>query len=331
MTNQSLQIKGMNLKKLFVTMLFLGLSPIAMAGAYDEVLNPPTYTQTECESLQNAVWVDASWQESTDSGRQAKQASACVRYFASDNAADALTALIFVDGDVYTNSGNDAANYEALKSRSTEFANMIARQTGLPVIRLARPGTFGSSGMSHLRDRRMPIETHLVDAAVTQIKQRYGYERIQLAGQSSGGGLVGALMTLGRSDIDCAVIGSGVTSLKTRSSHLNSPNFQQGKDETGNSLDEVYDPIDHVDAIVRDEERRIFVIGDPRDRTVSFESQREFHEKLVGSGIDSTLLVGEAEDANHHSLGASAQRVAGLCKRGASAAEIHELVKNKAV
>lgn len=312
-------------------MLIFSLAKIAVAGAYDELLNPPTYSKPECEALQNAVWVDVSWQDNKAPGKQDQRASACIKYFPSDNAAGASTAVIFIDGDVSDGSEEGRSAYETMKSRGTEFANVIAGQTNLPVIRLTRPGTFGSSGMSHLRDRRMPIEVHLVNAAVTKIKERYGYERVQLAGQSTGGGLVGALMTLGRNDIDCAVIGSGVTSVKTRSSHLNSSNFRQGKDETGNDLSAVYDPIDHVSKVAPDSSRRIFILGDPRDEAVSFASQREFHERLVNSGIPSTLLVAEAKDAKHHFLGASAQRVAGLCKNGRSDAEILELVKNKAV
>lgn len=318
------------MKKLVLMILALGLVKVAAAAAYDEVINPPTYTKAECDAMQDGVWVDASWQENGSAGMRQKQASACIRYVASDTPAGASTAIIFIDGDV-TMPVNDTSLYETLKSRSKEFADDLSRKTGLPVIRLARPGTFGSSGMSHLRDRRMPIETYLVDAAVTKIKERYGYRRVQLAGQSSGGGLVGALMTLGRDDIDCAVIGSGVTSLKTRSRHLNSANYRQGRDETGNSLTEAYDPIDHVGAIARDKARRVFIIGDPRDEAVSFESQREFHDKLVASGFASTMMVVQAGDAKHHILGAPAQRVAGWCKNGKSDAEIMELVKGKAV
>jgi len=320
-----------NMKKLILMILALSLAKIAMAGAYDEVLNPPTYTKSECEAMQDAVWVDASWQEEGVSGIRNKRASACVRYFPSDNAAGASTALLVLDGDVYSNIATDAANYEVQKAGHTVLANRVAEQTDLPVIRIARPGTFGSSGMSHVRDRRMPVETYLVDAAVTKIKERYGYQRVHLAGHSGGGSLVGALMTFGRSDIGCAVVSSGVVSIKTRSSHLNTPNFRQGRDETGNSLGDVYDPIDHVSTIAPDENRRIFVLGDPRDETVSFASQQEFHEKLVSSGISSTLLVGEANDPKHHALGIAGQRVAGWCQNGKSGAEIQELLKSKNV
>jgi len=311
------------MKKLILMILAFSLAKVAFAGAYQEVLTPPTYTQAECEATPNSLWVDAAWRESG----KGKQASACLKYFPSENVAGASTALIFVDGDVYTSPGHDTSTYDILKAKNTEFANLIAKQAGLPVIRLARPGTFGSSGMSHVLDRRMPIETYLIDAAVTRLKERYGFHRIQLAGQSTGGGLVGGLMTLGRDDIDCAVISSGVTSVKTRSSHLNSPFFHKGQDETGHDLKEVYDPIDHVSGIVPDQSRRVFILADPRDEAVSFASQKEFHEKLIKSGISSTLLTDTAEDERHHILAAPAQRIAGWCKGGKTDGEIRELLK----
>jgi hypothetical protein len=317
------------MKKLILMILVFGFAKVAVAGAYDEVLNPPAYTQSECESMQNAVWVDAAWLENGASGTRGRQASGCVKYFPSDNAAVSSTALFFIDGDVYSNVATDAANYEIQKPENPALANMLARQTGLPVIRIARPGTFGSSGMSHIHERRLPIETYLVDAAVTKIKERYGYQRIQLSGQSGGGGLVGGLLTLGRSDIDCAVMSSGVTSIKTRSRDLDSPNFHQGRDETGRSLEEVYDPIDHVSQIVRDNERRIFVLADPKDQTVSIASQNDFYEKLVESGISSTFLIGEAKDPKHHALAVFGQKVAGWCKSGKSDAEIQDLLRGK--
>jgi len=313
-------------RRLFMLMA-LGIARIAMAGsAYDEVLTPPTYTRQECEAQQNTVWAEAAWQENGPNGVEDRQASACLRYYPSSGAEGAPTALIFIDGDLNTNADVDASNYELQKNVMDKIPDRIADQAGMPTIILTRPGTFGSSGMSHIHDRRMPIESHLVDAAVTQLKERYGYRRISLEGHSGGGGLVGAMMTLGRDDIDCAVMSSGVTSIKTRSSHLDTPNSRQGRDETGHDLGDVYDPIDHVDGIVPDANRRVFVLADPQDELVSFDSQKEFHEKLLGIGVRSTMLTGQASDEHHHNLALIGQRIAGWCESGKTEEEIRALL-----
>jgi hypothetical protein len=54
----------------------------------------------------------------------------------------------------------------------------MSKEIDLPVIRVGRPGVYDSTGMSHVRERRMPVEAHLVNAALDAIKARYGYRRI---------------------------------------------------------------------------------------------------------------------------------------------------------
>lgn len=295
---------------------------------FDEVLHPRTVSQAECNARRDAVWVQAEWTESGAFGRSVGQsASGCIRYFPSANAQGAATAVLFVHGDVMSFEdypGQNQETYEKTSSRKAQIAqaDRTAREIGLPVIRVARPGAFGSTGISHVKDRRLPAEAHLVNAAIDAIKARYGYERIQLTGLSGGGGLVGAALTLGRTDIDCAVAGSGALSIKSRARALGTKEAQRGLDQTGHPLSAVYDPIDHVGGVRQDGRRRIFVVGDPLDRSVSFESQKEFQEKLVAAGIPATLLTTQASDKMHHRIAPQAQRVAAWCKAGMNDADI---------
>jgi hypothetical protein len=90
----------------------------------------------------------------------------------------------------------------------------------------------------------------------------------------------------------------------------------------------VYDPVDHIDGVKADKMRRVFVVGDPLDRSVSFDSQKEFHEKLVAAGIASTVLTAVAKDKMHHRIAPEAQRVASWCKAGVSDAEIQTRLLN---
>jgi len=277
-------------------------------------------TQVECQARQDAVWVETQWTErGALGGSTARAAKGCIRYFPSANARGAETAVIFMHGDVLSGSISHAREaYVKSSSRSIQLARAerSAKEIGLPVIRIGRPGTYGSTGASHLRERRMPVEAYLMNAAVDAIKAKYGYQRIQLTGLSGGGGLVGALLTMGRTDIDCAVVGSGAVSIKTRARLLDSKEAQRGQDQTGQPLSAVYDPIDHIAGVRPDGQRRVFVLGDPLDTAVAFESQREFQQKLVSTGTPATLLTALAVDLKHHELASEAMRVAAWCKSG---------------
>ena len=294
---------------------------------FNDVLNPKTISKPDCERKQHAVWVEAEWQDRGMFGRQAKQtARGCVRYFPSSNAKGANTALLFLHGDVYSNEDINLHRkiYEKVASYKDQIvqAERMSMEIGLPVIRVGRPGAYGSTGMSHVSERRMPVEAYLVNSALYAIKARYGYMRIQLVGQSGGGGLVGAILTLGRTDLDCAVVGSGAVSIKTHARLQDTKEARKGLDQTGQSLSDVYDPIDHIDGVQYDSSRRVFVLGDPRDHKVGFNSQKEFHQKLIAKGIPATLLTADAKDSKHHELSLQSLRVAGWCKAGYNDTEI---------
>lgn len=298
-----------------------------------DLLNPVTASREQCEQTRDAVWVETEWRERAGTGPSTRHsARGCIRYFPSPGAEQAQTALLFIHGDAMSPAlslEQNQRNYEKGGSYKAQVAraSRTSKDVGLAVIRIARPGVFGSTGLDHMHERRLPDEAHLVDAAVTAIKERYGYSRIQLAGLSGGGGLVGALLTLGRTDIDCAVVGSGVVSVKLRSQLLGSNAARHGYDQTGQKLSQVYDPIDHVRSVKPDAKRRIFVVGDPLDQAVAFESQAAFQERLFEVGIPATLLQAKAVDATHHDVANDAQRVAGWCMAGLGDAEIQARLK----
>jgi hypothetical protein len=114
--------------------------------------------------------------------------------------------------------------------------------------------------------------------------------------------LVGAVLTLGRTDSDCAVVGSGAVSVKTRTRLLGTKAARKGLDQTGQSLSDAYDPIDHIEGVKPDSNHRVFVLGDPRDSKVAFDSQKEFYQKLAAAGIPAMLLIAAAKDSKHHGL-----------------------------
>lgn len=291
---------------------------------FSDVIDTPTVSEAECAAISNAVWASAEWQERRLGFNVTKSAKGCIRYFPSDNAVGAKTATLFLHGDVIHNGTNtDKELYDKLGSvkAQTDLANRLAKTSGMPIVRIARPGTYGSTGMNH-KWRRQPIEAHLVNAAVTKIKEKLGYDRINLAGLSGGGGLVAALLSLGRTDVNCAVIGAGATNVKLRMQHYDYLTYSKGNDATGLPLSSVYDPVDHVGEVKPDPNRRVFSVGDPRDVQVIYSSQIDYANKLRAAGTPITVLEAQAFDTNHHQVAFQAQWVAGWCSKGLTDAEM---------
>ncbi len=187
--------------------------------------------------------------------------------------------VIFLRGDaIELRDGVLVANdfYRATSPRDVQaLCEQFAALFGRPYLHLARPGILGSSGCH--RDRRRPREVALVDAALTRLKERFGWTALNLVGQSGGGHLVAALMAR-RGDIDCAVIASGNTAVAQR-------NRENGwtADITGHS--DFLDPIDHVADVARHPPRSVIALTDPQDARVSASVQSAYVAALRGAGV----------------------------------------------
>jgi len=179
-------------------------------------------------------------------------------------------------------------------------------------------------------ERRKLREYLSVNAAVDAIKARLGLERVHLGGQSGGAATVGALLTLGRDDVVCAVASSGPFDALARARDQLSQSRQgwNGCDTTG--VCGIYNVTDHVDGVKRSESRRIFIIGDPQDSNTAFKYQAAFAEKLKTAGHDVTLSEGNALGAAHHSLTHMSNRTLGWCNAGIDSARIVELIRTDA-
>ena len=171
-------------------------------------------------------------------------------------------------------------------------AEQYAAATARTFINLARPGTFGSSG-NHL-ERRRPREVALVGGALDALKARFGWTRIDLAGFSGGGHLVGALLAR-RNDIGCAVIASGNVAVRQRGAALG-----LSTDVTGYT--DFVDPIDHADEIARHRPERVVMLTDPADRIVEARFQYAFADVLRSAGVNVEQRILSAADPAHHNL-----------------------------
>lgn len=270
-----------------------------------------TADREECAGTGHAVWVEHAL------------GTECIRYYPSDGldfrqAGSPRTAALFFHGDRLAGK-TPLANYGKASVESlTAEMQKLHREHGVPFIYVARPGVFGSSG-DHAQ-RRRPKEFHSLNAAVDAIKARYGLDRVVLAGQSGGATSVAAILTLGRTDVKCAVPASGgyaVNELAEIKRFKAGQAPRRGCDVT--NYCDAYDVIEHIDGIAADPRRSIFLIGDPQDRNTVFELQQKFADAVRAAGHQLEIIEAEGKGPDRHSLSHVAYRVAGECAKGMTA------------
>lgn len=264
-----------------------------------------TIDRSTCAALERndtAVWVEVD-------GR-----GSCLRYYAAGLAAAPRAnpiAMLWLNGDVLGPNGTDASKRQkgfgpvemvALEGR-------LSSRFGVPSLFLARPGTYGSAG-KHYTMRGRPLEARLIGAAIDTLKRRYRIEAWALAGHS-GGGTLAAQMLAERDDLRCVVLSSGASAYRAYAE-------ARGLLKRGAPLTR-FDPYAALDQITPAPDRRIFVIGDPRETNVPFATQRIYFDGLIARGHDARLIpLSRATDTRHHDLVDYAETANGLCATGAS-------------
>ena len=314
----------------FVTTSFVASAgqPLIAPPDYDEVFpvqhiaqGAPAKAKEECNATPHAVWVAVQWIDKGAFSDSTETTTECIRYFPSDNAMVAKTAILFFSGDIVlergagdnlANPGYSANNYRA----QIVIANRHAATNGVPYIHVARPGMYGSTGNTATH-RHSAKEAATMNAAVDAIKVALGYDRVSIVGQSGGGGLVGALLTSGRTDLDCVVISSGSVSLKTSLKTTKSKAWvRHGQDTTGLPYRQLYDSLDYLGNVKADAKRRVFMLADPDDEAVSYVSQKEFADRAVEKGIPIRFMNAKGRGKQHHVTSAQGIRTVGRCLAG---------------
>jgi hypothetical protein len=285
-----------------------GLAAAAHAESFDPawVYRDNVATEAECAphvADRTAVWVVVA-------GR-----GECIRYYSAGLDPDRPNslALVFMTGDLINDGSSPRRNQAYVQAPTTDavldFAARRARNFGVPFVFLGRPGTWNSSG-DHRR-RRSYREMDILDAALSAIRARYRIGRFGLAGQSGGSIAIANLLSM-RDDILCAAMASGAVSPRRRAELIN-----RHTDPTGQPWSAIRDPLVEARSIPHQPERRIFVIGDPRDRTVPFGAQQEWADAVSGLGHSVQLwALPQAPAPRHHSLAAYGYTAAAMCLRG---------------
>jgi hypothetical protein len=259
-------------------------------------------TQAQCAALPQAVWLNVSGREF------------CIRYYLSTAGGEGTRPAVFLEGDrlgklnlktgEYTSSGRDK---DIDTDDFVRAAEALSKQTKGPAIYLARPGLDGSSG-DH-RIRHSVLELNVTNAALDAIKRRHRFEGFHLIGQSGGSILVGGMLAL-RSDIGCAVIGSGrlANDRPTRPSP--------------DPATEYFNVADAVSEIARNRATRILVVTDPLDKKVPEPTQTNFVRMLRQAGGQAEQILVQAMDDDRHGVVAYSRTTAASCIRGAGTDEI---------
>src|SRR4051794_15454353 len=204
-------------------------------------------TEADCRALAGRLWV------------RADNRGFCVRFWLSTAGGSKDEALVAFHGDIGGRIDGKLQLVEQARPISDESQQKAAEYGSRlyrgPYVLIARPGAFGSSG-HHVKDRRTLLEIRIAMAALDALKRHFGFARFHLVGQSGGGHTVAGLVQL-RSDIGCAAITSGVTSLRSMARDRGDPFVGKHR---------FYDPIEHVNTMRQRPGLRLFVVSDRKDK-----------------------------------------------------------------
>jgi pimeloyl-ACP methyl ester carboxylesterase len=264
--------------------------------------------QQRCAQASDSVWV-------VKDGR-----GDCIRYYSSGLKEQNPIALVFFHGDLMPRRGGRGGGGGWSNSRPEFLRSQmraVSNRLDIPVVFVARPGVFGSSG-DHA-ERRRPREVALMDLALDELRKRHGIEKFALAGQSSGGHLVAAMLS-NRSDIKCAAMASGVVAVRARAQ-------AHGWSADATGYRDFYDPIDHVNEIAESPDLTIFVVGDEKDSNVPFRTQKMYFDKLIKRGLDAHLVRAKGRGPERHGLSHCGIHIAGLCSQNRDATKTINMVR----
>jgi hypothetical protein len=259
-------------------------------------------TPAQCAALPATVWIKVSSREF------------CIRYYRSTLGGEGSHPVVFLQGDrlgrLNLRTGEFALgphDKDIDTDSLARFADSLSRQVGTAAIYLARVGIDGSSG-DH-RIRHTTLELTVTNAALDAIKARHGFSGFHLIGQSGGSLLVGGMLAL-RSDIGCAVIGSGRLA-------SNRP-----RRRSADPARDYFDVAEAVATIAQKRATRIMVLTDTADKKVPEPTQTGFVQLLRQAGGQAEQFIVQALDEHRHGVVGYSRIAAVGCLRNAGTQDI---------
>ncbi|QJI27183.1 alpha/beta hydrolase [Pseudomonas sp. ADAK18] len=243
-----------------------------------------------CNDPDSALWVEFAQDED------------CIRYFAGASLDHAPVVIVMFHGDrnIEMHRAPEAIRGNTLAAK-VQQAKALSKRAGVPLVIVARPGTYGSSG-NH-GQRRQAREFIALNGALDELRERYGIGQFVLLGHSGGATVAAALLTLGRDDVKCAVMTSGAFALVQRAQMIRQNKglpSRPGRDTNG--LLHPYDPGQHIDGIVAAPKRQLFVVGNIDDQVAPFVLQEGFFRALIKAGHQAQLIKADAVAPAFHQL-----------------------------
>lgn len=275
------------------------------------VLAEEAASKEKCETVPHRIFVESF------------VGTECIAFYASPEVAGSDVAILYFNGDLSNEDLADKTVAPDFIANFTATARIMSEKSGVRIIFIARPGTFGSSGNHALRGERR--EMFVMSAAVDALKARLGIKNLVVTGQSRGSQVAASLLTMRRTDIRCVVLGSGVLhAIEFEQRHARS----KGRVLDVESLRGVlYDPGRYLAEVVSDPARRIFVLGDRADSITHFDLQERFASELKDLGHHAQLLEIKAQGREMHGATHMVLPAATLCAKGATDKEIAWIVR----
>ncbi|MBT2375239.1 serine hydrolase [Pseudomonas fluorescens] len=273
----------------------------------NEALHGTVATEELCAQIPSGLWIEVEGQ------------GYCVRYYAYGLASQKnAQILVYFGGDALLTTSKGvrhiSTSYQSQTPAKIEAATAEwSCEANAPAIFLARPGLYGSSG-NHLM-RRQPLEIALMDQALDALKQRYTIGSFILAGQSGGGQIVAALLSR-REDITAAVLASSLVSVRQVAAY-----WEYQRDIPARFLQDstrFYDPLDDIERIPKAPPPTLYVISDPEDQVVPFNTQLRYVRHLRKAKLNPQHIFAHAKAPAHHVLTEHARLAAALIAKGAT-------------
>lgn len=265
--------------------------------------------QIDAAGVGRAVWVTV--------GLNGYDYQECIRYYPyglSATRSGNPQAIVYFSGDIWGSNGVDTTYLKSKPQDKQNESMQWSRKLNQPYIFVARPGTYGSSGVH--KGARKPLESLLMTEALNQIKQRHSIANYVLVGHSSGGHVVASLLSK-RQDVICAVASSAPASPMLRATL-----------KKASSPVREFEPVNNLfSSTLHHPKLRVFVLGDLKDSNTPWASQKVLADKLQSLKWPVSTINLTAKDSSHHILADQARTIAGLCAQNQSTVQIKTIVE----
>ncbi len=166
-----------------------------------------------------------------------------------------------------------------------------------------------------------------MNAAVDAIKARLGLKQIVVAGQSRGSQVAAVLLSMGRTDISCAVLGSGsLFTVENERRYLISKGERVTESRLNSLRLKYYDPSDYVSGLPKDAARRIFILGDRADTITPWDQQEAYGQRLRQHGHHAAIIEIKARGREMHGATHMVLPAAAMCAKGSTDQQIEWIV-----